>query len=109
MYKINLEKEYKVRFDLGKFLPFDGEKGYDILDSEFVRNLSSLPIVGKYIVPFPEVNRVDLISHKIYGSTQYWWILLLYNGFSSVEEVKNGTSLSYPSQISLENLLFSLK
>lgn len=109
MFQIDLEKDYLTRFDMGKFISYNSESGYDILDSEFVDELPSLPTHGKYIVSSFEVGRLDSISYKIYGSTQFWWILLLYNGYSSVDEVTVGTSLNYPSLLSLENLVFRLK
>jgi hypothetical protein len=106
MYFINTAKTYIKRFDMGKFLEYS-EGTYDILTSYFLLKLPGLTESGKYTVTVEE-NRMDLISYNIYGDTQYWWIIMIYNQEIEVDAVVAGDVLSYPSLTDLENLFFSL-
>lgn len=94
------------RFDMSNFMEYTDN--YDSITSEFFRELKNIQPVGKYEVQNEE-NRPDALSYKIYGDTQYWWILLFYNDKLTNEDIKNGDMISYPSINDLEILYFSLK
>lgn len=104
---INPTFQSKERFDLGKLLEFTNE-GYDVLNSTFLEELKSLPEKGVYIVS-GEDGKPALISHKIYGSTQYWWVLMFYNGILKSDDIVSNMAISYPSLNRLEDLFFSLR
>jgi hypothetical protein len=104
---INSEYESDVRFDFAKFLNFKNNS-FCPTTSKFLSELNKLPMYGKYLVTFEE-QRPDLLSYKIYGETQYWWILLEYNNLIGYESVETGMTLNYPSLLDLENLYFELK
>ncbi len=110
MHFINLEllntKDFKERFDLQKFVGFT-ENVYDYLDSYFIEQVAKLPVFGKTIVQIEE-NRPDLVSYRIYGTTQFWYILMLYNGMVSPFELVEGQELNYPKIEDIEKLYFSL-
>lgn len=110
MHFINLEllntKDFKERFDLQKFVGFS-ENVYDYLDSYFIEQVTKLPVFGKTIVQIEE-NRPDLVSYRIYGTTQFWYILMLYNGMVSPFELVEGQELNYPKIEDIEKLYFSL-
>lgn len=91
-------------FNLSNFIPFDKESGYDPLNSEFRRRLVQLPVAGRFVVSANDAFRADLMSYQIYGTTQYWWILLDYNHLDSPEQLSIGTKISYPSIVSLTDL-----
>ncbi len=103
---INLEKDTEKRYDLSKFLEFSDN--YDPLTSSFTNNLISLPAGGEYTLQ-GEDSRPDLLSYHVYGDTQYWWVLLMYNSVIDYSELKTGTKIKYPNITDLESLYFSLK
>ena len=106
MFYINTDLESKERYDMAKFSEYLTDN-FDILNSYFVHKLKSLAEFGQYAVQAEE-ERAELISFKIYGSTQYWWLLLLYNDLTAWEQLTAGLTLKYPSITSLEDLYFSL-
>lgn len=107
MFFINLDGDFTKRYDAAKFMEY-ANSTFDIINSYFVFMLKSLRVYGEYVVQTQE-NRPDLVSFSIYGNTQYWWILLLYNNIFNFEELPANTTLQYPSLASLEDLYFNLK
>ena len=106
MFYINLDYESKERYDMGKFMNYD--VGYDMLDSYFMSKIKSLRVHGQYAVQSEE-NRPDVLSYKIYGDTQYWWILLMYNSLLEPDELVAGLVIQYPYLGAIEDLYFELK
>lgn len=105
-YFLNLDLLTTERYDQGKFMEFTDN--YDPLTSSFMNDLISLPQVGKYTVQ-GEDGKPDLLSYRIYGDTQYWWVLLIYNRKFEFSDIKTGDEIVYPSVDSLEDVYFSLK
>lgn len=108
MFKINITTETSQRYDPLKFINYS-EGTFDILDSEFLRQLQKIKQYGVFKVT-TEQFRPELISEKIYGAglTQYWWILMIFNELRSPNELVNGLELKYPFIESLENIYFTL-
>ncbi len=106
LFHINLEKSSPERYDLSKFLDFSNDC-YDPLTSAFLLEVGSLKVGGIYTVK-GEDGRPDWLSHSIYGDTQYWWILMLYNSFTEIGDIRNGTEVKFPSISEIENFYFSL-
>lgn len=105
---INLEVESEERFDLAKFMEFLQGDNHDPLTSSVFNNIRSLEKGGQYRVS-GEDGKPDLISYRIYGDTQYWWIILAYNGKTSYLDIKNGEELIFPTIVAIEDFYFSLK
>ena len=106
-YFIDLVNEYTERFAMAKFMDFVGDN-YDPLTSNVLNSLKDLRPKGKFRVEGLDF-RPDVLSFIIYGDTQYWWVLLLYNNFLTVDEIVNGIDILYPDITDLEDLYFSLK
>lgn len=104
---INLDLISKERFDAGKFFEYVGDN-YDPLTSSFLAQLENLSEFGRYVVA-GEDNKPDLVSYRIYGDTQYWWLLLYYNKRLEYTEFATGDIVRYPSLADLENIYFRLK
>lgn len=100
------EKDFDNRFDGEKFIPFSNNV-YDILDSYFTRKVKTLPVWGKTSVKGEEA-RPDLLSYRIYGKTIYWYIIMIYNNYISVDDIKEGDVIQVPSVDAIEELYFSL-
>ena len=107
-FYFNSDIDSAVRFDISKFVPWSEIGGMDYLRSWLINQLGYLPPVGDYKITTEE-NRIDLLSYKIYGDTQYWWILMQYNGIIDIDDLKTGTVLSFPDQADLEDLYFRVK
>lgn len=106
MYYIN-NKIYSInRYDMSKFMDFDIDS-FCILDSYLCAQIKNLPYAGAIAVT-TQVNRPDLVSYDIYGHTQYWWLLMLYNDYTSPLELTSGALVKYPSLTNLENIYFTL-
>lgn len=45
-----------------------------------------------------DIGRPDLISYKIYGTTNYWWFLMWFNGVADVwNDLREDMLIEYPS------------
>lgn len=107
MFYIDLENENEVRYDMAKFMRNDVDN-FDPITSKFLTDLKSLPTKGRLIIQGEE-GRPDLISKKIYGSFQYWWLILLYNSILDMSELTIGSTILYPDENDLEDFYLSLK
>jgi hypothetical protein len=58
-----------------------------------------------------DVMRPDLVSAKVYnGNTQYWWVILLFNGIRDpFTEMKSGTLLEIPSVLDMYEIFKQYK
>lgn len=104
---IDLETDFKERFTMAKFMEFVGDN-FDPLTSHVLNAIKELPVHGKLRIEGMD-KRPDVLSFQIYNDVQYWWVLLLYNGWTSVEDIVNGNDCIYPDIADLEDLYFSLK
>ena len=107
MFFIDLTTKYPQRFNMGKFLPYLNN-GHDILQSHLVMRLKSLGMAGKHSV-VGSGGHPELVSYDIYGDTQYWWVIMLYNDILDPSDIVNGMVIRYPSKDQLEELYFSLR
>ena len=102
MFYINNNLETDTRYDMVKFFDFNIDN-LDCLTSFFITNIKSLSVAGTYTVQL-EAGRPDLLSYYIYEDTQYWWILMWYNGLTALNEIVPGMTIDYPSLSSIEAL-----
>ena len=47
-------------------------------------------------ITYNAADRLDLISSRIYGDPQYWWIILAANGYEIEFEIEEGEILRIP-------------
>ena len=104
---INVDRDTGVRTDLSKFMLFDVDS-YDVNTAQIFTLIRELPVSGEYTVQGQD-GRPDLVSYEIYNDTQYWWVLLIYNGMTDTSEIVHADTLRFPDLQSLEDLFFSLK
>jgi len=107
MHFINTLDEFKTRYDLAKFMEYTNNC-YDVLTSYVLENISALEISETNVVQTEE-QRPDLISYNIYGTTQYWWILMHFNAFINIDNFINSVNYNIFSITDLEDMYFSLK
>ena len=110
MFYINLpllnEIDFKDRFDMQKFVQMS-ENVYDLLDSYFALKVKELPQYGLTNIQGEEAHP-DFLSYRIYGSANFWYILMLYNDYIDVFEMKEGDMIKYPKLEHVEELYFKL-
>ena len=104
---INLDVDSDERFDMAKFMEYLGDN-YDPLTSHLFNEVQNIKQGGKYQIQ-GEDGRPDLLSYRIYGNTQYWWLILIYNGITEFNNFSTGTEISFPQLSALEDFYFSLK
>lgn len=107
LFHINLLKKSEERYDLSKFMEFIEGESYDPLTSAFFLEVQNIRLGGIYTIR-GEDSRPDLLSYKLYEDTQYWWVIMLYNSFSDISEIRNGEEIRFPAIDDLENFYFSL-
>ncbi len=58
-----------------------------------------------------DIGRPDLISYKIYGTTNYWWFLMWFNGVSDAwNDIRENMLIAFPSlDMAREALKFARK
>lgn len=103
MFYIDISKDTKRRYAPEKLMRFDKSGVYDILDSHFMTELVKLPMAGTYVVVEDE-GRPDVIAYRLYGSSEYWWVLMLYNNIIVPSQLVSGASIKYPQIDKLETL-----
>lgn len=110
MFFINLpllnEKDFKDRYDMQKFVPMSSDV-YDLLDSYFALKVKKLPVYGTTSVKGEE-HRPDLLAYRIYGSVNFWYILMLYNDYITPLDMLEGDTINYPRIDDLEEVYFQL-
>ncbi len=106
IHYLDLDKEYKDIFDFARFFDYRSNK-FDVLTSYFIRELKKLRSKGNFTVTFEE-EKPELIAEKIYGSTQFDWVIMVYNKLTNIYQIKSGLELNYPSLSDIENLYVNL-
>ncbi len=78
----------------------------DWLSAGYIRNIGSLIVQQLYQLeardcPFPE-----LLSYRLYGTTDYWWILCWANGvINPMTDMNPGDSWQIPTYDSIQTML----
>lgn len=107
LFFINLGANTENRYDQENFLKWNADN-YDVVTSDFLLELKNIESGGQYTIQGAE-SRPDIISNDIYGDTQYWWLILVYNNITAVDQLTNGLEIQYPRVDLLEDYYFNLK
>lgn len=105
-FLINNSVKTEKRYDLQRFVErIDG--AYEVVNAYLLTALRQLKPAGQYIIKdLP--HRPDMISHDIYGDTQYWYLLMDYNNILELTDLHKGRNLNYFSLVDLEQLYLEL-
>lgn len=82
----------------------DRDPHYDPITSEVVDKLLTLDSKGLYVIR-AEVGRPDLMSNAIYGSTNYWMFLMMYNRLHDPAELVAGLEILHPTLSEIETVI----
>lgn len=100
MFYLNNDLDTQTRYDIIKFIEINKDN-LDPLTSYFFYQLRNMPYVEELTI-ISEDKRPDLLSYNLYGTTQYWWILMLYNNILSVNDLVPGIKIKKPSLSTIE-------
>lgn len=106
-FYFKFDVESSERFVMEKFLEED-EDFFDLYNSNMWTSVKDLERYGEFIVT-NEAQRIDLISYNIYGTTQYWWMLLEYNDIVDQFSIKTGDIIAFFKLDDLEKKYHSLQ
>ena len=70
--------------------------GVDPLLDKVVPSIQQITTHSLHEITADERGAPDLISLNVYGSIDYWWIILCYNGIGSYRTLTEGTTLKIP-------------
>ena len=81
----------------------------DLSSSYFYLFKTTRPI-RKYQLDRWEKGRPDMLSQKIYGQDDYWWVLLKYNNIMDpYEELVGGVILEVPDVLDIQDFYSTVK
>lgn len=101
MFYLNNDLNTITRYDFVKFIEFNKDN-LDPLTSYFLYELKNIPYTEELTI-ISEDKRPDLLSYNLYGTTQYWWIIMLYNNILSINDLVPGLRIKKPSLSAIES------
>ena len=107
-FYVNTENSVDNRFNFPNFIEFKNNV-YDTMDSVMTGEIRKLPSAGVYNVRSLEDQRPDLVSYNIYGTIEYWWIILRYNGMIDFTKLRGDTTINFPSERNIDDLYLEMK
>jgi len=97
----NFDIESDQRFVMEKFIEEDFNF-FDVYNSKFLFLIKELKQFGEYKITMDSA-RIDLISYNIYGTTQFWWMLLEFNDIADQFSIKRGQIIKFFDLSDLES------
>lgn len=79
--------------------------GYNCLETRLFQNILPKESDTYFKVTVEYENRLDLISYKVYGNCEYFWVIALVNNISNPLCVPLNSILRIPSTTSLLGIL----
>jgi len=79
----------------------DSIEEYDYLHNTLSEFKTEYPI-EYYRIEEGDLIRPDLISYKIYGTINFWWLIMMFNNIHDVfNEMQVGTLIKIPNQLDI--------
>lgn len=95
------------RFSMTRFMEVVKNQ-YDPFWSYLINNIRMIPSAGSYLIGVEE-GRAELLSYNLYGTTAFWWFLLLYNRKICPFDIKRGEYVKYPSRNHIDDFYMHLR
>lgn len=100
------------RFNRSNFYPkvvIDGVTLNDFVNSYYNRYFIIKRPLGNYTIKQQDVQRPDLICYKIYGTTNYWWMLMRYNNIFDIwNDLYIGQTLNTPNSLDFDDFFITV-
>ncbi len=78
----------------------------DWLSASYIDQLPNLIIQEQYSLEPLDVPYPELLSYRKYGTTDYWWVLAMYNGcVDIINDMQPGQVWAIPSYSSIQTML----
>lgn len=77
------------------------EYGIDPLEDNMYSRVQSIVLYSMYEVQQHERMAIDLISINAYGTDEFWWHIMAYNGITRVAQIVEGLNLRIPNKSDL--------
>ena len=72
-----------------------------------IRNFKFTDIPDEYYLTQKDIERIDLLMYRVYGSAQYDDIILWLNGISNFFNITAGTKIFLPSRKDIEQFFLN--
>ncbi len=89
------DREYAIQVD---------EYGIDPLRDNMMDRIQSITVYTLYQVQQHERMAIDLISLTAYGTDEFWWHIMAYNGITRPSQIIEGLDLRLPNKADLVRL-----
>ena len=94
------------RYDKQSYLDIEYDLTYDYLGNNFIKILrDSASNLSTYTVKYEECYRIDLITKRIYGRSDLFWIILDFNNILFMEQLTTDCELQVPSLVDIESAI----
>lgn len=102
---------YNPRASIKEFqavVPVEKENGQieqrvDMLDPKMMAAIRG--ITQHTYVKYDGTVHITTISFTAYGTTTWWWAIMMYNGFIHPLEIEPGTIIKIPARVDLESAI----
>lgn len=82
---------------------------YELLGTEFIRNILRDSVLYEYEVPENQAYRIDLISRTLYNNTDLYWVIMTINSLVYVQEIHARRIIKYATLNDIEKAYFNWK
>jgi len=109
LYKSKFPEKFQRITERKLLYDFDSDKlkDYNYLLSRFNQEFFNLPYFIREISPI-DVGRPDLISYEVYGDTDFWHLILIFNNIADpIYGIIKGKDLKIPMFDQLSNWLIN--
>lgn len=86
-------KYYRTNW-MGQSVEADGVSAYDPMSVDIQNYLDTIAMWKPYIWADGDV--LTTVAYKAHGTTSTWWLILMYNGLCSLNEMQPGMELRIP-------------
>jgi len=98
-----------ARYTISNYFPkatINGIQEPDLLNNYFAQAFKIKRAVNFYTLRYHDIFRPDLLSNKLYGTPDLWWILFKYNNIDDVwNDLEEGMVIHVPSMADIEDFV----
>ena len=106
---------YNARASIKEFqsvVPIENENGtveqrVDMLDPKMLRAIRQ--IESHSYERYDGTTHITTYAKNAYGTTTWWWAIMMYNGFIHPLEIEPGSIIKIPARVALENAIESVR
>jgi len=78
----------------------------DYLSAKYQKTLQEIQQFAYYTIGIAGESRPDIISNLVYGQSDLWWIICMYNGITNpIYELTVGKKIKIPNRTAVDSML----